>query len=77
MKRETRKSSLSKKRARMKSRLRDTARHGASFVPGVGLALSIHDTASSAGKTAHAIKDYSNEIYKEAKRQAINRNPFK
>ena len=77
MKRGTRKSSLSKKGTRLKRGLRDTARHGASFLPGVGLTLSVHDTVRSARKTARVVQDYGNELYKEAKRQIKRRNPFR
>ena len=77
MKRGTRKSSLSKKGTRLKREARGTARHAASFVPGFGLALSIHDTAKSAGRTARAASGYGNELYGEVKRQIRKRNPFR
>lgn len=76
MKRGTRKSSLSKKGTRLKREARGTARHAASFVPGVSLALNIHGTAKSAGRTARAASDYGSQLYREVKRQIRKRNPF-
>jgi len=77
MRRGTRKSSLSKKSARLKRAARNTARHAASFVPGIGLVLSVHDTAKSVGRTTRAASDYGNGLYREVKRQIGKRNPLK
>ena len=77
MKKRTRNSSLIKKSTRLKRETRSLAKNAASFVPGLGLALSIRDTAKSTGRTARAASDYSNELYREAKRQIRRRNPFR
>jgi len=77
MKRQSQKSSLNKKAARFKRNAKDTAKNAASFFPGLGLALSIQDTAHSVRRTARAANDYGNELIKEAKRQINRRNPFK
>jgi len=53
-----------------------TGRSGLSFVPGVGLGLSIHDTTKKAIKTTQAAIDYGDELIRETKRQLKKRNPF-
>ncbi len=66
----------SQKRSRLKRELKSLGRSTASFVPGLGLALSIHNTGNKAVKTIHAANDYGNELYKETKRQIKKLNPF-
>lgn len=71
-----RNSNLRRKSCRLRSEARGTARAALSFIPGLGLALSTHDTTRKAVRTARVAKDYGNELYKEAKRQINRRNPF-
>ena len=66
----------SRKCSRLKRELKGLGRSAASFVPGLGLALSTHDTARKAVRTTHAARDYGDELYKGAKRQIKKRNPF-
>ena len=64
MKKGGRKSNLSKKGTKLKREAKGLARSSASFVPGLGFALSIQETARRANRTIRAARDYGNELFK-------------
>jgi hypothetical protein len=69
LKRRTRKSNLSRKATTLKRTAKGTAKNVAGFVPGVGTALAIRDTAISARKTVRATDAYLNALSKDVKRR--------
>ncbi len=76
MKKKPANKSLNRKGSQLKRDLKNLGRSGASFVPGVGLALSIRDTAKKTVKTARTANIFGNELVREAKKQVKRRNPF-
>ena len=62
------KSNLVKKGDKLKREATRTARSAAGFVPGLGTALAVSDTARGMGRTAKAAKEYVNELLKNVKR---------
>ena len=62
------KSNLVKKVNKLKREATRTTRSAAGFVPGLGTALVVSDTARGMGKTAKAAKEYVNELLKNVKR---------
>jgi len=55
---------LSKKGTTLKREAKGLVRSGASFVPGLGLALSVQETARRANRTIRAVRDYGKELFK-------------
>lgn len=62
------KNNLVKKGDKLKREATHAARSAAGFVPGLGTALAISDTARGIGRTAKATKEWVNELLKNIKR---------
>lgn len=67
---------LNQKGSQLKRDLKSLGRSGASFVPGLGLGLSIHDTTKKTIRTAHTANRFGKELINEVRRQVKRRNPF-
>ena len=65
MKKQRKKSSLNTKWSKLKSEAGGTMRSGLGFVPGLGTALNIHDTAKRTNRTARAAREYLDALGSE------------
>ena len=69
MRRKSQKSDLNRKATTLKRAAKSTAKNVAGFVPGLGTALAIRDTAISARKTVRAADNYLNALSRDVKRK--------
>lgn len=69
MKKRRKNSNLNTKWSKLKSEAGGTMRSGLSFVPGLGMALNIHDTAKSTNRTSRAARECLDELGSEFERR--------
>jgi hypothetical protein len=69
MKKRTNKNNLIRKANTLKRAAKGTAKNVAGFVPGLGTAIAIRDTAISANKTVRAADAYWKALSKDVKQR--------
>ncbi|MCJ7693859.1 MAG: hypothetical protein MUO40_00375 [Anaerolineaceae bacterium] len=69
MKKQRKKNNFNTKWSKLKSEAGGTMRSGLGFVPGLGMALNIHDTAKRTNRTTRAARECLDELSSELERR--------